>query len=128
MQRGVGRAARGSDNGRTVLQSLPRDDFARQWPAPFKHPHNQTARPARNLRALGIDAGNHRHVRHRQAHRLGNHSHGVGCELSRTGADRRQAVSLDTGQRRAVDFAGHEAAHSLIGVQDSEGFSLKASG
>src|SRR2546423_11637383 len=49
MQRGVGRAARGSDNGRTVLQSLPRDDFARQWPAPFKHPHNPTAPPPRNL-------------------------------------------------------------------------------
>src|SRR6266446_10288343 len=91
----------------------------------------RTATPpsgAGGLRALGIDAGDHRHVGHRQSHRLGNHCHGVGGELSGAGANRRQARTLDAGQRRLIDFAGHEAADGLVGIQYGEGFSFEPAG
>ncbi len=104
MQRGIGRAAGGGDDGRAVFQRLARDDFARQRSAPLQHLHHQAPGAARDLRALGIDAGNHRHVGHRQPHRLGNHRHGVGGELSGAGADRRQAGPLDALKRRLDRF------------------------
>ena len=128
MQRGVGRSAGRGDDGRAVLQRLSRDDFARQRPAALQHLHHQPPGPARDLRALGIDAGDHRDVGHRQPHRLGNHRHGVGGELAGAGADGRQAVALDAFKRRLVDLAGHEAADGLVGIQHGEGLSLEPAG
>ena len=128
MQRGVGRPAGGGDDGRAVFQRFARHDFARQRSASLQHLHHQAPGAARNLRALGIDAGDHRHVGHRQPHRLGHHGHGVGGELSRAGADRRQAGPLDARERRLVDFAGHEAADRLVGIQHRQGLALEPAG
>ena len=128
MQRGVGRSAGGGDNGRAVLQRFSRYDFTRQRSTPLQHLHHEPPRPAGDLRPLGIDAGDHRNVGHRQSYRLGNHRHGVGGELSGAGANGRQASTLDAGQRRLIDFAGHEAAHGLVGIQHGEGFSFEPAG
>ena len=128
MQRGVGRAAGRGDDGRAVFQRLSRDDFARQRAAAFQHLHHQSPGLARDLRALGIDAGDHRHVGHRQPHRLRHHRHGVGGELAGAGADRRQAGPLDAVERRLVDLAGHEAADRLVGIQHGEGLALEPAG
>ena len=105
-----------------------RHDLARQRPASLQHLHHQPPGLARDLRALGIDAGDHRDVGHGQPHRLGNHRHGVGGELSGAGADRRQAGPLDALKRRLVDFAGHEAADGLVGIEHGEGFALEPPG
>ena len=128
MQRSVGRAAGGGDNGRAVFQRLSRHDLARQRSATFQHLHHQPPGLARHLRALGIDAGDHRHVGHRQPHRLRHHRHGVGGELAGAGADRRQAGPLDAFKRRLVDLAGHEAADGLVGIEHGEGFALEPAG
>ena len=125
MQRGVGRATGGGDDGCAIFQRLPRHDLARQRPAPLQHLHHKASGAARNLRALGIDAGDHRHIGHRQPHRFGHHAHGVGGELSGAGADGRQAGALDALKRRLVDFARHEAADGLIGIEHGEGLSLE---
>jgi hypothetical protein len=57
----------------------------------------------------------------------GNHCHGVGGELSGAGANRGQARTLDAGQRRLIDFASHEAADGLVGIQHGEGFFFEPS-
>ena len=128
MQRGVGRSAGGRDNGRAVFQRFSRHDLARQRAAPLQHLHHEPPGLARDLCPLGIHAGDHRDVGHGQADRLGNHGHGVGGELSGTSADRRQAIALDARQRRLVDFAGHETADGLVGIQHRQGSSLEPSG
>src|SRR3984957_15414149 len=51
----------------------------------------------------------------------------LAVELSGAGANRRQASTLDAGQRRLIYFAGHEPADGLVGIQYGEGFSFKPS-
>ena len=95
VQRGIGRAAGRGDDGAGVFERRARDDVARPRPAARHRRHDDGAGAPGVIGALGIDPRDHRHVRHAEPQRLGDHRHRVGGELSGAGADRRQAGALE---------------------------------
>jgi len=114
----VGRAAGGGDDRAGIFQRLAGDDVARTRAALCHRPHDDRPGAPREAGALGVGAGNHRHVRHAEAERLRHHRHCVGGELPRAGANRRQTGTFEPRQRRFVHRAGQHRADRLVGIED----------
>ena len=116
VQRCVGRAARCSNGGTRVFETLPGDELARQR-AVFDQLHDGLARLARERGALFRHRGQRCRAGQREPERLGNHRHGVGGELAGTRAERGEAHALELVEFRPLHIAREHRAYGLVGVE-----------
>jgi len=128
VQRGVGRAAGGRDNGAGILQAPARHQVARQRAAAPQDLHDQRAGLPGDGRARGVDRRQHGRARRRETENLGHHPHGVGGELPGAGPDGRHARALERIELGPRHLPGHDRTGRLIGGQHRDRLAAPAAG
>ena len=130
MQRGIGRAAGRGDDGAAILDRFARHDFARQRSAALAaSPSPDLAGALRDCATLRIDAGHHRRIGHRQAHRFRHHRHGVGGELPGAGADRRRSRRARApSESSSFIWPVCTAPTAFVGIEHGDVAALEAAG
>ena len=127
VQRAVGGAAGGSDDGRGILQRLAGDDVARADVAGEQF-HHHLAGGHTEAVADFVGSGSARRIGEREADRLGDASHCVGRELAATSASRRARDLFEQLQIFVGHLADRVQADGLEDVDDGHVPALEGAG